>query len=83
MLLELDGLEPHEEDGWSGRSLQVGEAVVVGGGPVPRCVVTTQDPDTGLASLDTLRAIKRYRGLREGRYVDFGIYFDVERGRGA
>jgi len=79
MLLELDGLEQHEEDGWNARLLQVGEAVLVAGGPVPRCVVTTQDPDTGLVSLDPLRAIKRFRGLRDGRYVDFGIYFDVLR----
>jgi uncharacterized protein YcbX len=77
MLLELDGLEAHEEDGWRGRRLRVGSAVLLAGGPVPRCAVTTQDPDTGVVSLDTLRGIKRYRGLREGRWIDFGIYFDV------
>jgi uncharacterized protein YcbX len=78
MLLELGGLEAHAEDGWRGRRLRIGEAVVVGGGPVPRCAVTTQDPDTGTVTLDTLRAIRSYRGLRDGRWIDFGVYFDIE-----
>jgi len=45
---------------------------------VPRCAVTTQDPDTGVPTLDTLRGIKSYRGLRDGTQIDFGVYFDVE-----
>jgi hypothetical protein len=79
MLFELDGLEPYEEDSWEGRRLQIGDAILVGGGPVPRCAVTTQDPDTGVVSLDTLRAIRDLRGLRDNRYLDLGVYFDVER----
>lgn len=78
MLLELGGLEAHAEDEWRGRRVRIGEAVVVAGGPVPRCVVTTQDPDTGAVTLDTLRGIRSYRGLRAGRWIDFGVYFDVE-----
>jgi MOSC domain-containing protein len=78
MLLELDGLDPHEEDRWRARRLRVGQVIVAVGGPVPRCAVTTQDPDSGVVTLDTLRGIKDYRGLREGRWIDFGVYFDVE-----
>src|SRR5438105_2422128 len=78
MLLELDGTEPHEEDGWRDRPVRIGEAIVRVRGPVPRCAVTTQDPDTGVPTLDTLRAIKDYRGLRDGKEIDFGVYFDVE-----
>jgi len=76
MLLEVDGAGPHEEDGWS--RVRVGEAVVRVRGPVGRCAVTTHDPDTGLRSLDTLAGIRSYRGLREGRKLDFGVYLDVE-----
>jgi hypothetical protein len=79
MLLELDGVEEHAEDGWQGRRLGIGEAIVVAGGPVPRCVVTTQDPDTGLVTLDTLRGIRAYRARRDGKLLDFGVYFDVDR----
>ena len=46
--------------------------------PVPRCAVTTQDPDTGVRTLDTLGGIKAYRGLSEAGKLDFGVYFDVE-----
>jgi uncharacterized protein len=48
------------------------------GGPVPRCVVTTRDPDLGFRDFDSLREIKAYRGLRDGKEIDFGMYADVE-----
>jgi uncharacterized protein YcbX len=77
MLLELDGVGAHEEDTWT--RVRAGDAVLRVRGPVPRCAVTTQDPETGVPTLDTLRAIKGYRGLRDGKTIDFGVYFDVER----
>lgn len=77
MNLELDGCAPHEEDGWAGRRLAVGEAVIRVGDPVARCVVTTQDPRTGLRDFPTLSVIKRYRGLSEGDLL-FGVYGDVD-----
>jgi uncharacterized protein YcbX len=80
MLFELDGCEAHEEDGWEGRLLELGEAAVRVGGPVERCAVTTRDPDTGEPDLDTLRLIKGYRGQREGHgAILFGVYGRVER----
>jgi uncharacterized protein YcbX len=75
MLFELEGCEPHEEDTWGGRRFAVGEAVVIVGGPVDRCAVTTRDPDTGERDLDTLRLIKSYRGQRESDgAILFGVY---------
>lgn len=79
MLLEVDGTRPHEEDTWRDRRVRAGEAVLRILGPVPRCVVTSQDPDTGEVTLSTLRAIRDYRGLRDGKEIDFGVYFTVER----
>jgi uncharacterized protein YcbX len=78
MLFTLAGCEPHEEDAWIGRRIEIGEAVVRIPGPVPRCVVTTQDPETGIRDLDTLRIVKSYRGDRDSREVNFGVYADVE-----
>ncbi len=46
--------------------------------PVPRCAITTQDPDTGERDLDTLRTIIAYRGLTDDRDIDFGVYGEVE-----
>jgi uncharacterized protein YcbX len=80
MLFELHGCEPHEEDTWGGRQFALGQAVVVLGGAVDRCAVTTRDPDTGERDLDTLRLIKDYRGQRESDgAVLFGVYGQVVR----
>jgi uncharacterized protein YcbX len=77
MLFELDGVAAHEEDEWIGRHVRVGEAVLAPVGDVGRCVVTTLDPDTGVADLDTLGVLARYR--RRGRTEDlpFGVYCAV------
>ena len=78
MLLTLAGCGAHEEDTWAGRRVRMGDAVLRIGGPVPRCVVTTQDPATGVSDLDTLRTIGEYRVQRRGDAPDFGVYADVE-----
>lgn len=79
MLLELDGCEPHEEDGWEGRRVRVGDAVLRIGGPVERCAMTTRHPETGERDLDTLRLIRGYRGQREADgAILFGVYADVD-----
>ena len=79
MLIELGGVEPHEEDTWCGRRVSVGEAILRISKPVPRCAITTQDPETGIRDLDTLRTIIAYRGLRDGKDIDFGVWGEVER----
>jgi uncharacterized protein YcbX len=79
MLVGLGGCRPHEEDEWTGAAMRIGEAVVRVGGPVPRCATTTRSPETGIRDLDTLHAIKAYRGLRDAKNIDFGVYGDVER----
>ena len=77
MLFELEGAEAHEEDGWLGGQIAVGEAVLSITKPDARCAITTLDPDTGVRDIDTLRTIIGYRGLREGRKVDFGVLGEV------
>jgi uncharacterized protein len=80
MLIEVDGAAaPHEEDTWLGREVSIGEAVVRVTKPDARCVITTQDPDTGQRDFPTLHVIRQYRGLRDGRKLDFGVYADVVR----
>jgi MOSC domain-containing protein len=61
MLFWVDGLGPHEEDEWVGGQVRLGEAVVQVRGHVGRCLVTSQNPRTGLSDLDTLGALKAYR----------------------
>lgn len=61
MLFGVTGVPAYAEDGWLDLPVRVGEAVVVPHRRVGRCVVTTQDPDTGETDLDTLRLIRRLR----------------------
>jgi MOSC domain-containing protein len=76
MLIELEGDEPYEEDGWSGRRARIGGAVVLVGGRMPRCVLTTLDPDTGRKDFPALDVLARYR--RSGADLQLGVYGDVE-----
>lgn len=79
MLIQVAGAErPHEEDEWLGREIAIGEVVVRVIKPDARCVITTQDPDTGERDFPTLHVIRQYRGLRDG-HLDFGVYADVVR----
>jgi uncharacterized protein YcbX len=78
MLIELDGGEPHEEDTWVDRQIGLGQTVLRISAPMARCAMTTHDPDTGRRDYDTLRAIKDYRGLVNGKDVMFGVWGEVE-----
>ena len=74
----IDGLAEHEEDGWLGRRVRLGEAVVVPQGNVGRCAVTTQNPDSGSPDLDTLKALAAYRRVVETTEpLPFGVYAAV------
>jgi uncharacterized protein YcbX len=85
MLFELDGCEPFEEDTWEGRLLRFGRsgndldggAVIRVGGQIPRCAVTTYDPDSGDRDFGTLHAIKQLRGENADRKLPFGVYGEV------
>jgi len=79
MLIELDGADAHEEDTWVGCRIGLGETILRISAPVPRCAMTTHDPETGLRDYDTLRAIKEYRGQFDGKDLMFGVWGEVER----
>ncbi len=80
MDLELDGCAPFEEESWEGQELSIGDAVVRVEGRIPRCVVTTQDPGTGLKDFDTLKRIAEFRPfIEDPRGVGFGMYAEVVR----
>lgn len=74
----IEGVAAHEEDAWRGRRVRVGEAVVIPQGHVGRCVITTQDPATGLTDLDTLKGLARYRrDVEATEPLPFGIHAAV------
>ncbi len=78
MTVEIDGVQAHEEDGWVGRRIQIGSALVRFHGHVGRCLVTSRDPDTGVIDLPTLDLLGQYRGDTESTEpLPFGIYGEV------
>jgi uncharacterized protein len=76
MLIEVDGCEPHEEDTWIGGRVRVGGALIGIPGAIPRCLITTQNPSTGLRDFPTLKEIKNYRGVVD-KTIQFGVYGEV------
>ena len=78
--IEMEGCEAFEEDSWDGRDVRVGSAEIHVTGQIPRCIVTTQDPDTGVKDWDTLAQIARHRPRIDGRRgLPFGMYARVTR----
>jgi uncharacterized protein YcbX len=78
MLFGVDGFRPHEEDGWIDRLVRIGDAVVKPRGNVGRCAVTTQNPETGVPDLDTLRVLGAYRGeVETTEPLPFGVWGEV------
>lgn len=76
MTITVDGTEPWEEHGWAGRELDVGEARLRIADPVPRCVVTTRDPDEGRRDVPVLQTLAKLRGKKD---VTFGVWCEVTR----
>ena len=77
MLIELDGVEAYGEDGWLGRRLRLGGAVLRLGQGIHRCVMTNLSPDTGENDFDTLTVLAQHRKV--GKELLLGVYGDVER----
>jgi uncharacterized protein YcbX len=78
MLIEVDGVEAHEEDGWVGRRVHVGETTLAMHGHVGRCLITSRDPESGEVDLPTLDLLGEYRrDLDSTEPLPFGIYGEV------
>ncbi len=76
MLVEIDGVDAHEEDRWvDGAAVRIGSAVVAFTGHVGRCLITSRDPDSGIVDLPTLDILGDYRGSVGGTEpLPFGVW---------
>jgi uncharacterized protein len=74
MLFGVDGVPAHAEDAWLGRRVRVGDAVVEPRSHTGRCLVTSQDPDTGIADMDMLDLIRRTRPDLGTEPLPFGVH---------
>ena len=76
MSITITGTGAWAEHGWAGRQLAIGEAILSVIAPVPRCVVTTRNPDSGTTDARVLHALARLRGKDD---ITFGVWCDVIR----
>lgn len=68
---------PYAEEGWHGRDLAVGAAVVRVTTGIPRCAVIDIDPVTGERNGRLLRSLASYRPLNDAGEPCFGVYAEV------
>ncbi len=77
MLFGVDGIPAHAEDDWIGERVRIGDAVVRPLSGTGRCLITSQDPDTGVADMDMLAHIRSFRGSgfdSLGEPLPFGVH---------
>lgn len=71
----VEGWEPWVENGWSDKTLSIGDAVLRGAKPIVRCAAIDVDPTTGIRDLDVVRALFDSYG-----HVLCGLYVSIETG---
>jgi hypothetical protein len=76
MSITVTGTDAWAEHDWGGRKVAVGEAMLRVIGPVPRCVVTTRNPDSGATDAKVLHALARLRGKND---ITLGVWCDIVR----
>ncbi len=77
MLLGIGGIPAHAEDDWVGHRVRIGDAVVRPTGHTGRCLITSQDPDTGVADMDMLQVIRETRPDDTSEPLPFGVHGSV------
>jgi len=76
MSIMMTGTGAWAEHGWGGQQIAIGEAVLRVIAPVPRCVVTTRNPDSGTTDARVLHALARLRGKDD---ITFGVWCGIVR----
>jgi uncharacterized protein len=76
MAITITGTDAWAEHGWRGQKVTIGAADPQVIAPVPRCVVTTRNPESGAADARILHALARLRGKND---VTFGVWCEILR----
>jgi uncharacterized protein len=76
MTITIAGTDPWAEHAWGGQEVTIGEVILRVIAPVPRCVVTTRNPESGATDARILHALARLRGKDD---ITFGVWCDILR----
>jgi hypothetical protein len=74
MTITITGTDAWAEHAWIGQGVAVGEVVLRVVAPVPRCVVTTRNPESGATDARILHALVRLRGKD---HITFGVWCEI------
>ncbi len=77
MLFGIEGVPAHAEDDWVGYRVRIGDAVVRPLSETGRCLITSQDPDTGVPDMDMLGWVREHRPDDTGEPLPFGVHGSV------
>jgi uncharacterized protein len=77
MLFGVGGVPAHAEDDWVGYRVRIGDAVVRPTGHTGRCLITSQDPDTGAPDMDMLQVLRETRPGDTSEPLPFGVHGGV------
>ena len=76
MTITVTGADPWAEHSWSGQQVTIGDIALRVLTPVPRCVVTTRNPESGATDVRILHALARLRGKND---ITFGVWCEILR----
>jgi hypothetical protein len=76
MTITITGTDAWAEHAWRGHKVTIGEVILRVIAPVPRCVVTTRNPESGLTDARILHALARLRGKDD---ITFGVWCEILR----
>ena len=71
MTITVTGTDPWAEHSWSGQQVTIADTTLRVLEPVPRCVVTTRNPESGATDARILHALARLRGKDD---ITFGVW---------
>jgi len=76
MSITIAGTDAWAEHAWGGQEVVIGDGILRVIAPVPRCVVTTRNPESGATDARVLHALARLRGKND---IAFGVWCDIIR----
>ena len=76
MTITITGTDAWAEHAWGGQKVIIGEVMLRVIAPVPRCVVTTRNPESGATDARILHALARLRGKND---ITFGVWCEILR----
>jgi uncharacterized protein YcbX len=74
MTITVTGVDPWAEHSWSGQQVTIADVTLGVLEPVPRCVVTTRNPESGATDARILHALAKLRGKDD---ITFGVWCEV------